>query len=73
MAKLTDRVSSTKKVTFVRFQRGELWYKCEDGFEFPVPVNDTGDGEFKSEDKSTFFMRWIRKHMEYIERSRLEQ
>ncbi len=66
MSTIKERVSGTV-VTFSHYQRGELWYVCEDGFTFPVPITDTGDGEFKVRDKATFFMRWIRKHMEMIE------
>ena len=67
MSLIKDRVAGGKKVKFVRFQHNELWYVCEDGFEFPVPVADTGSAEFKAEDSAMFFMRWIRKHMEMIE------
>ena len=56
-----------KKVRFVCYKQKELWYTTEDGFEFPVPISDTGDGEFLSEDKAMFFMRWIRKYLEEIE------
>lgn len=50
-------------VTFVRFQAGNLWYRCADGFEFPVPVSDTGEATFLAQDKGIFFMRWIRQHV----------
>lgn len=58
-----------KKVTFVRYQGGgalaggELWYRCENGFEFPVPACDTSGAVFLAEDQASFFMRWIRKHI----------
>lgn len=63
--RLIDMVNN-KQVKFVKYQKGELWYVTESGFEFPVPISDTGDGEFQSEDKALFFMRWIKKHMEHI-------
>lgn len=44
----------------------ELWYKTDDGFEFPVPVEDIGDDIFLNEDKAMLFMRYIRKHMDVI-------
>jgi len=31
-----------KKVRFKLYRDGELWYETEDGFEFPVPITDTG-------------------------------
>ena len=37
-----------KKVRFKFYRDGELWYETDDGFEFPVPISDTGTGIFKS-------------------------
>lgn len=53
-----------KKVRFKLYRDGELWYETEDGFEFPVPISDTGTGIFKAEDGAIQYMRWIRKHLE---------
>lgn len=55
-----------KKVTFVRYRRGELWYITECGFDFPVPITDTGDADFQAVEKAMLFMRYIRKHINYI-------
>lgn len=63
---LKDMVSNNKKVKFVRYQKGELWYVTESGFEFPVSISDTGDAAFNPEDKALFFMRWIKKHIDNI-------
>ena len=30
-----------KKVRFSYYRNGELWYRTDDGFEFPVPIADT--------------------------------
>lgn len=57
-----------KKVTFVKYRKGELIYMTECGFEFPVPIDDTGDGVFFAEDKAITFMRYIRLHIENIQR-----
>ena len=59
-------VKDSKKVTFMFYRQRELWYKTECGFEFPVPVDDTGNGVFLSEDKAMLFMRYIRKQIEAI-------
>jgi len=40
------------------------------GFEFPVPVSDCGDGTFLAEDKAILFMRYIRKHVAYLDESK---
>jgi hypothetical protein len=69
--KLTDLVKGT--VTFLHYAKGELWYTTESGFEFPVPIADTGDATFAAGDKGMFFMRWIRKHVELISLAKAEQ
>ncbi len=62
-----------KQVKFVRYQNKELWYSTECGFEFPVPISDTGEAAFMNQDKAMLFMRWIRKHIEHIDNAKLEQ
>lgn len=62
---LTEMVKD-KKVCFSYYRDGELWYKTEDGFEFPVPTADAGNAVFQAEDKAILFMRWIRKHMDTV-------
>ena len=66
MASLIERVKG--RVKFTRFRNQVLYYVCEDGFEFPIPVRDThnaqgGSPDFLAEDKGIVFMRWIRKAM----------
>ena len=63
-------VSNGKKVYFQFYRQKELWYKTECGFEFPVPIEDTGDGIFLNEDKAMMFMRYIRKHINMIEEAK---
>lgn len=67
MSVLKNRVSAM--VTFVFFCDGNLWYSTADGWNFPVPTNDTGGDQsgpatFYREMKGIYMMRWIRKHME---------
>jgi len=59
-------VRDSKKTTFMFYRQKELWYKTECGFEYPVPIEDVGDGVFLNEDKAMFHMRYIRKHLEMI-------
>lgn len=68
---LKDMVHN-KKVRFNFYKEGELWYITEDGFEFPVPIADTGNGIFLAEDKAMLFMRYIRKHLEFIAKAKAE-
>lgn len=66
------------KVKFLLYREGELWYEVIGGptkFEFPVPVSDraeVGNATFLSEDKALLFMRYIRKHINFIEQLRKE-
>lgn len=55
------------QVTFQFYRKGELFYKCDNGFVFRVPASDTGDAVFNSVDKAMLFMRWIRKELESVE------
>lgn len=73
MSNIKDIVSNGKKVKFIRYQNNELWYITECGFEFPVPISDTGEANFQSEDKAILFMRWIKKHLTHIESAKKEQ
>lgn len=58
------------QVKFSHFQDEVLYYICDDGFEFPVPVADTrnaqgGSPRFEATSKGITFMTWIRKQMLY--------
>lgn len=63
MANIKNMIKD-KTVTFIEYRKGNLWYSTECGFLFPVPIEDTGDGTFKANDKAIMFMRYIRKHKE---------
>lgn len=69
---IKDMVSNGKKVTFQYFQSNELWYSTECGFLFPVPTYDIGTARFLNEDKAMLFMRYIRKHIERMEKGESE-
>jgi hypothetical protein len=71
MKTLKELVSNDAKVHFQFYRKGELWYKTACGFEFPVPVSDTGDGTFLNEDRAMIFMRYIRKQLEAIKEGQL--
>ena len=55
-----------KKVHFTFYRAGYLYYETDDGFEFPVPIEDVGDATFLAEDKAILFMRYIRKHVDTL-------
>lgn len=61
-----DIVKNDAKVRFSHYKEKELWYVADNGFLFPVPISDTGNAIFNNEDKALLFMRWIRKHCDYL-------
>jgi hypothetical protein len=69
---IKDMVKDGQKVKFEFYSKGNLWYITETGFQFPVPIEDTGDATFMNEDKAMLFMRYIRKHVDMIEKARKE-
>ncbi len=66
---LKEMVENNQKVTFRFYRDGHLWYSTECGFEFPVPISEAGTATFLAEDRAILFMRYIRKYMEYLEKS----
>ena len=60
--KLIEMVKG-KVVRFEFYKENELFYSTEDGFIFPVPIEDIGNATYKAEDKAPLFMRYIRKEL----------
>ncbi len=48
---------------FVYYRDKALFYETDNGFQFPVPVEDAGSATFNSEEKAILLMRYIRKHL----------
>lgn len=69
---ITDLVRDGKKTTFMFFKESELWYKTEDGFEYPIHVTETQGGIFLNEDKAIYHMRFIRPHFKMLEAAKVE-
>ena len=72
MRHIKELVSNNNMVHFMFYRKGQLWYRTDCGFEFPVPVDDTGDAEFLASDRAMLFMRYIRQHLQSIEQGRAE-
>lgn len=72
MSELTvkDFVRKDNKVKFDSYRAGFFYYTVElnkgDGgmYSFQIPIEDIGTATLFAEDKSVFFMRWIRKSIE---------
>lgn len=73
MYDLKEMVVDGKKVRFQQYRDGNLWYVTETGFIFPVPIDDVGTATLLAEDKALLFMRYIRKHIQYVTDSKTLQ
>ena len=63
---IKDLVKGTT-VKFTYYRAGNLYYEVEGkDFEFPVPIEDTGEASFPATEKAMLFMRYIRKHLETL-------
>ena len=55
-------------IKFAYIRNSELWYACEDGFMFPVPVKDLDGAELKHTENGRTLMKWIRSyHKEMVD------
>ena len=73
MENIKEMVKDGKKVRFSFYRDKELFYKTDDGFVFPVPIDDIGSATFMAEDKAILFMRYIRKYLEKLEVEKKER
>ena len=62
-----------KMAHFAFYRDRALHYETDDGFLFPVPIDDAGSATFNSEEKALLLMRYIRKHLENVEKAREDQ
>lgn len=67
---IKEMVKGDKSVTFIFYKDSELWYRTDCGFEFPVPISDTGNATFLAKDRAMLFMRYIRKQIALLEEAK---
>ena len=46
---------------FEYYRDSQLWYRTENGFLFPVPIDDIGNATFGRSERGILMMRYIRK------------
>lgn len=73
--KVIDIVKDGKLVTFTRYKHGCLWYVTQDKeFEFPVPAGDIdGEAELHTTERAMSLMKWIKKHIDFIEAAKVAE
>lgn len=70
--KIKDIVKG-QKAHFVFYRDRALFYETDNGFQFPVPIDDAGSATLNQEEKAILLMRYIRKHLEKTEAARSAQ
>ncbi len=79
---IKELVKDGNEAYFHRYFDGNLWYGVRhytqgrdsiQTFEFPVPISDIGTATFLAADRAILFMRYIRKHLELLDKARTEQ
>ena len=55
---------------FVFYRDKSLFYETDDGFRFPIPIDDAGSATLNQEEKAILLMRYIRKHLERIQHAK---
>ncbi len=73
MTKIKDMVKDNKKAQFLFYRDEQLWYITDDGFEFPIPIEEAKGATFVPEFKAITLMRWIRKHLTWLDVNRIAE
>ncbi|MDA1370747.1 MAG: hypothetical protein O2971_08320 [Proteobacteria bacterium] len=58
---------------FVFYRDECLFYETDNGYQFPVPVEEAGSATFNAEERAILLMRYIRKHLARTEAARDKQ
>lgn len=63
---LGSLVKGDKRTRFKCYGDDTLWYEVE-GFEYPITREEAKGGIWLPEEKAILHMRWIRKHLEFLQ------
>ena len=55
---------------FVFYRDRSLFYETDGGFQFPIPIDDASSATFNKEEKAILLMRYIRKHLESVDKAK---
>ncbi len=62
----SEIIKTSSVSTFEYYRDSQLWYKTDNDFLFPVPIDDVGTATFLKSDKTLLMMRYIRKWHEAL-------
>lgn len=64
MRTVADIVKGSKVSNFSSYREGVFYYVTDNDFYFTIPLEDVTGATLAAQDKTIFFMRWIRKQLE---------
>jgi len=67
MYNIKDMVSEGKIARFVYYRDHALHYETQDGFLFPIPIDETGSATYNKEERAMLLLRYIRKHVAFLQ------
>jgi len=66
-------IVKNQNANFVFYRDKSLFYETDNGFQFPVPIEDAGSATLNQQEKAILLMRYIRKHLERTQAAKDEQ
>lgn len=63
MKTVAEIIKESKTSSFQYYREGNFYYKTDAGYEFVIPLDDISGATLNAEEKTIFFMRWIRKQL----------
>lgn len=66
-------IVKNQNARFVFYRDECLFYETDNGYQFPVPVEEAGSANFNAEERAILLMRYIRKHLARTEAARDKQ
>lgn len=61
---VAEIIKASKTSSFQFYREGNFYYNTDAGYEFVIPLEDISGATLNAEEKTIFFMRWIRKQLE---------
>jgi len=59
-------VKGSKFSNFDSYREGIFYYTTDQGFKFIVPLLDISGATLNAQEKTIYFMRWIRQQVDFI-------
>lgn len=77
---IKQMVRDDNMAEFEYYFDGNLWYSVtyydtdmsHQYFKFPVPISDIGNATFNRTERAMLLMRYIRKHLETLEKAKID-